>query len=77
MFFVPMPAWVLGVILIAMDLYGAISRADSNVAYIVHLTGAAFAFLYFRFHWNFGKWMPSRWPLGRFGSGPKLRIHVC
>jgi membrane associated rhomboid family serine protease len=76
MFFLPMPAWVLGVLLVASDLYGAVARPDSGVAYMVHLTGAAVALLYYRFGWNFGNLVPGRWPWHRFRMRPKLRIHA-
>lgn len=80
MFVIPMPAWVLGVIVIIGDLYGMLARADTQVAYVVHLTGAAFAFLYYRFQWHLGNWVPgTRWFRSR-GSlrtqfRPKLKIH--
>ena len=75
MFFIPMPAWVLGLILVGLDLYGAVVTPQTNVAYVVHLTGAAFALAYFRLHWNFGNlgWsslVPSRWR-----ARPKLQVH--
>ncbi len=75
MFFFPIPAWVLGVVLVAMDVYGCIFQANSGVAYAVHLTGAALAAAYYRFHWNFGTWMSGRWSFRPFQSRPKLRVH--
>lgn len=75
MFFIPMPAWVLGAILVALDLFGAVFTPQTHVAYVVHLTGAAFALAYFRLHWNLGNLslgnlMPRRWK-----ARPKLRVH--
>ncbi|MCR4415019.1 MAG: rhomboid family intramembrane serine protease [Thermoguttaceae bacterium] len=72
-FFVfPMPAWLVGVLVVAIDLWSAIHRPESNVAYTVHLAGAAFALLYFQTGMNFGRLVPSRsW----FRRRPKLRIH--
>ncbi len=46
---IPMPAWLLGVIIVVSNMLGG---ADS-VAYDVHLVGAAFAALYFFGNWNF------------------------
>jgi len=72
---IPMPAWVLGVVLIGMDALGAMgARGESNVAFTVHLAGAAFAFLYFRSGIRLTQ---------LFGDGPsvipkrktKLRVH--
>jgi membrane associated rhomboid family serine protease len=77
MFVLPMPAWVFGVLLVAGDLYGAIHRPDgSNIAYTVHLTGAAFAFLYHRFGWRLSGLvqLPVSWP--KFGRRPRLRVHA-
>lgn len=76
----PIPAWVLGVLLVLGDLSGATgaaSSSDKNVAFDVHLAGAALAFLYHRFRWNFGRLAVWRggavtWPLRR---APRLRVH--
>jgi membrane associated rhomboid family serine protease len=45
----PVKAWVLGIIIIASNLFGS----RDYVAYDVHLVGAGFASLYFFGHWNF------------------------
>ncbi len=77
MFVLPMPLWVLGALLVAMDMYGAVTRPGANVAYSVHLAGAAFAFLYFRMRWNLGRMIGGRFPfrLPRLTPRPKLRVH--
>ncbi len=46
---VPMPAWVLGVLIIVGNMIGG----RDSVAYDVHLVGAAFAAIYFYGNWNF------------------------
>lgn len=76
MFVIPMPAWLLGVILVGGDVYGAMSRnPGDHVAYVAHLAGAAFAAVYFRLHWNLGNvfgvpaWLTNV-------RRPRLRIHV-
>jgi len=71
---IAMPAWVLGVLIVLGDLLQAISRPEAHVAYTVHLTGAAMAFAYFRFGWNFGS-LAGRWTLRGLGSRPRLRVH--
>jgi membrane associated rhomboid family serine protease len=63
MFLFPMPAWVLGVLLVAQDLY------------TVHLTGAAFAALYYRFGWRLSGLLAFRLPRIRLRRRPKLRLH--
>jgi len=45
----PVKAWVLGIIIIASNLFGS----REYVAYDVHLVGAGFASLYFFGNWNF------------------------
>ena len=77
MFVLPMPAWLFGVLLVAGDLYGAIYRPEgSSIAYTVHLTGAAFAFLYHRFGWRLSGLVGPRLSWPRFRRRPKLRIHA-
>ena len=51
------PAWALGVGIIAYDLLRA-ATGDSGVAWQAHLGGAAFAWAYLHFKLNFG-WMSS------------------
>ncbi|MFZ5829838.1 MAG: rhomboid family intramembrane serine protease [Planctomycetota bacterium] len=88
MFLIPMPAWLIGVGLVAYDALGALgfqkSPDASNVAFIVHLTGAALAFVYYRLHWNLGAWIPGRsehtggrlqWPRWLRWPRPRLRVH--
>ena len=53
-FVLPVPAWVLGVLLIVTNVMGSLDQAQSEVAYGVHLIGAAVAFAYYRFGWHFG-----------------------
>ncbi len=73
-FLFPMPAWVVGVLLVAFDILGALGHGGQNVAYIVHLAGAGFAFLYFKAGWRFsrlgeglGSWLQRL-------RGPRLRV---
>lgn len=60
---IPVPAWMLGILYVAQDLFSATSgRSGSNVAYDVHLAGAAFGFLYYHFDWNLSRFS---FPLSR------------
>ncbi len=87
-FALPVPAWLVGVFVVGQDALGAATQAQaapgeaSRVAFHVHLIGAAFAFAYFYFRWNFGRMIPSS-----FGDAaarlrkslrrkPKLRVHT-
>ncbi len=79
-FVLPVPAWILGVFMIAGDAFGFLGFSGrENVAFDVHLVGVAFASAYFWFGWNLGRLTPDalrgrlRWP--RLRRGPKLRIH--
>jgi membrane associated rhomboid family serine protease len=77
-FIIPVPAWLLGAFVVAYDVYGAmIGVKGSNVAYSVHVAGAAFAMLYF-----FQRWNLSRLTDGLFGQlrsmlrrKPRLHVH--
>jgi membrane associated rhomboid family serine protease len=73
-FFIPIPAWLLGVLYIAHDVFGTWHRVD-NVAYTAHLGGAAFGFLFFKTGWYLFRLLPSRISLPRLKAGPKLRVH--
>jgi hypothetical protein len=73
MFVLPMPMWVLALIIVGMDAMGAAQRYG-NVAYTAHLGGAAFGFLYYKWGVRLESWLPgSSWsmPLRR---RPKLRV---
>ncbi|HUT10307.1 MAG TPA: rhomboid family intramembrane serine protease [Thermoguttaceae bacterium] len=75
-FVLPVPAWLVGVIVVVGDALGAMGRESSgNIAYGVHLAGAAFAFLYFRFGWNLTRLTRGKFSWVRFTRRPKLRIH--
>ncbi len=71
---VPIPAWLLGVLIVGNDLLGAVQQTD-NVAYTAHLTGAAIALLYYRTGWTLGRILPGRLSLKSFKPRPRLRVH--
>lgn len=72
MFVIPMPAWVMGLLFIALNMWG-VKYAEDNVAYDVHLVGAACGAAYFYLKLNLGRgWKPPR----KWGSARgKLKIH--
>ncbi len=74
-FVIPIPAWVLGVLVVGMDMYGAVHPAGSNIGYTAHLGGAAFAFAYYQLGWNLGRLTGGRFSWPSFRRRPKLRIH--
>jgi membrane associated rhomboid family serine protease len=76
-FAIPMPAWVVGILLVAIDLggvTGSFQISKEHIANTAHLAGAFFGFVYYRTHWT----LFSLWP-GRLFSGafrrPKYRVH--
>ena len=74
MFVLPVPAWLLGALVIAYDIMGAMGRGEPMVAYTAHLGGAAFALAYYYFRWNFGRMLTlaGTWLKGR--SRPSLKV---
>ncbi|MEZ6120442.1 MAG: rhomboid family intramembrane serine protease [Pirellulaceae bacterium] len=75
MMFLPMKAWVLGVLYVVFDAVSAFG-ASGNVANDVHLIGAAYGFLYYRHAWDLSfllpaNWSQFKWPWRR----TKLKIH--
>jgi membrane associated rhomboid family serine protease len=75
-FVIPMPAWMLGVIAVAMDIYGASGQGgSSNIAYSMHLAGAAFALVYHLQGWNLTR-LTANWN-ARLSSlrKPRLKVH--
>lgn len=72
---VAIPAWVLGILFVANDLFGSLRHnLDGGVAYVVHLAGAAFGFAYFQTGLRLDRVLPGGWRLPRLGR-PKLQIH--
>ncbi len=75
-FVLPVPAWLVGVLVVVADLFGAMGRENtSNIAFVVHLAGAAFAFLYFRFGWNLTRLTEGRFSWLKLRRRPRLKVH--
>jgi membrane associated rhomboid family serine protease len=86
LFFVfPVPAWLLGAGIVVYDMIGAMGGIrGSNVAYVAHVAGAAFAIVYYLQGWNLTRWSgglftwpASLWQRGRslFRRKPRLHVH--
>jgi membrane associated rhomboid family serine protease len=73
MFVIPMPMWVLAVLIVVMDAFGAVQRSG-NVAFTAHLGGAMFGFLYYQWGWRLERWLPSGNWRKRLRPKPKLRV---
>jgi len=74
MFFIPMPMWVLAVLVVGIDAWNAMARPDAGVAFTAHLGGALFGFLYYQWGWRLERWLPSRDWGKRLRPKPKLRV---
>ena len=75
-FVIPIPAWLFGVLMVGLDMLGATGRAGtSNVAYSMHLAGAAFAFVYYQRGWNLTRLTAGRLSWPTFRRKPRLRVH--
>ncbi len=79
MFFIPMPMWVFGLLLVAMNLQGSLGHGE-QIAYTAHLGGALFAAMYYRSGIRLAQWLPgeSWWSQLKFKARrkPKLRVHL-
>ncbi len=72
---IPIKAWVIGVLLVVFNFIGAVTPESGNVAYGVHIAGIIFAFFYFQYRWNLGRFFGNIWRVPKFPSRPKFHIH--
>jgi len=81
---IPVKAWVIGAILIGVNVLGSFSgwgnvapggEPQTRIAFDVHLAGIAFAFLYFRNRWNLRRLGPGLFGSGWFKRRPRLKVH--
>ncbi|RCS47689.1 rhomboid family intramembrane serine protease [Bremerella cremea] len=70
----PVPAWVAGVIILLLNLFGQ----DEQVAYSAHLAGIGLGLAYFFSGINLGRIIPSKISLPKWSlrSRPRLRVHT-
>ena len=73
-FVLPVPAWVVGVLIVITNLFGQAGYGDEQVAYGVHLAGIAFAGAYYYFGWNLTR-LTGRVSFDWLKRRPKLRVH--
>ena len=62
-FVIPVPVWLLVILFIARDLWGAMGLGATGIGYFAHLGGALFGFLYYRSGVRFSRLfvrLPSR-----------------
>jgi membrane associated rhomboid family serine protease len=78
----PVPAWVIGVLILVNNLFGVAMPGQTGIAFDVHLVGAGLAVAYWYFGWNFSR-LPGTDELGRLFAGPakwfkprpRLQVH--
>jgi len=73
MLVLPVPAWLVGVLLIAYNVLGH-SSGEGGIAYEVHLVGIAFAALYYYRGWNLTR-LTGGLSLDWLKRRPRLRVH--
>jgi membrane associated rhomboid family serine protease len=72
---IPVKAWVIGALLVVYNVFGTIAQTGSNIAFGVHLAGIVFGALYFRYHWNLGRFFEKFRDIAKYFTRPKFRIH--
>lgn len=75
-FVIPMPAWLFGILIVGLDMFGAFGGRTDNVAYSMHLAGAAFAFVYYQRGWNLTQLTSGWFTWPTFRRKPRLRVHT-
>lgn len=77
MMVLPVKAWIVAVAFVALNVLGFLG-SSGNVAYDVHLAGAAFAAVYFKRGWRLNRLTPDRWSsaLRQIAKRrPRLKLH--
>ena len=80
MFVFPLKAWVLAVLFVGFDTFGAMGIIGGNTAFTVHLAGAGFALLYYFRNWSLsfldiGGFAQIRQNMRQRSRRMKLKIH--
>jgi membrane associated rhomboid family serine protease len=72
-----MPAWVLGAVYIAGEVFFFFNPGREPIAHEAHLAGAAFGAAYFQFGWSFNRLRGGAWRgwMERFKPRPSLKVH--
>jgi membrane associated rhomboid family serine protease len=66
----PVPMWILGIVMVIMDALGAAGVVGCGIAFSVHLAGAAFGTLYYHFFYKRKRTLTG---LFDFSSRPKRK----
>lgn len=71
----PVPIWMFVLFSVAQDLFQFLGPIRGSVAVGVHLAGALFGFLYWKFHWRLTGWATSFWKWQKTRRRPHLRVY--
>ena len=74
MFIIPMPMWVAALIIVGIDINGAIQRT-SAIACTAHLAGAVAGLYYYKFGFSPFVWIANRFSGVKLPRRSKLRLH--
>lgn len=74
-FFLPVPIWLFVGFQVAQDAFTFLNRTPTSVAVSVHLGGALFGFLYFRYKWRLMDYWPNWQRWRKIGRRPRLRVY--
>ncbi len=61
LYFVEVPAWVIGVLMLSYDIWGTLGYGFGNVAYSAHIFGALAGLLFYKTGWCLADVIPWRW----------------
>ena len=79
MFLIPIPLWLFVVGYVAYNAYTLLAQQETGVGVSAHLGGAAFGFLYYRFHWRISPLLEGLWPNVNYwrkrAARPRLRVY--
>jgi membrane associated rhomboid family serine protease len=74
-FFLPVPIWFFVIFQVAQDAFSLLSNTGGPVAVGVHVGGAAFAFAYYKLHWQLTSLLPQLQAWRKRRSQPRLRVY--
>lgn len=74
-FVIPTPFWAMALLYVALDLLGFVGAREENIAFGVHLGGAAFALLYFKAQIRLLSFWDSVRAWKKQRSRPRLRLY--
>ncbi len=73
-FFIPMPIWGFAVFLVAQDFLGLLGNRE-GIGFAAHLGGAAFAFVYYRQHWQITRLFSGLRGFVKARNRPRLKLY--